>query len=371
MKPIIEAVPKELIERELTEERLLRATNNAGNFIYTIKAAEAPDIMREIGRLRELAFRQAGGGTGNEVDVDEQDLAPDGYTQLFVWDPVAREILGGYRYIICDSPYPKNLSTEHYFRFSDRFRQEVLPYTIELGRSFVQPRYQRTRDAKSLYALDNLWDGLGALIVENPDKQYFFGKVTMYGHYDKEARNILMYFLQKYFPDRDGLLEPLYPVEMNIDVPAMERIFAGGSYMNDYRTLVNELAQAGRVHSADDKFIHESVAFDEGFQHRTQSRFRRGGGDGHPRPDKGHLPGEGGEAYARPAAEAEEADKIGFGRRVSRAGTLRAFAEAAVWAAAAMYAAAALLRGAVWRKCRRSGVRSEVPAPVSGTGDGL
>ena len=109
MKPIIEAVPKELIERELTEERLLRATNNAGNFIYTIKAAEAPDIMREIGRLRELAFRQAGGGTGNEVDVDEQDLAPDGYTQLFVWDPVAREILGGYRYIICDSPYPKNL----------------------------------------------------------------------------------------------------------------------------------------------------------------------------------------------------------------------------------------------------------------------
>ena len=162
MKPIIEAVPKELIERELTEERLLRATNNAGNFIYTIKAAEAPDIMREIGRLRELAFRQAGGGTGNEVDVDEQDLAPDGYTQLFVWDPVAREILGGYRYIICDSPYPKNLSTEHYFRFSDRFRQEVLPYTIELGRSFVQPRYQRTRDAKSLYALDNLWDGLGA-----------------------------------------------------------------------------------------------------------------------------------------------------------------------------------------------------------------
>ena len=241
MKPIIEAVPKELIERELAEERLLRATNNAGNFIYTIKAAEAPDIMREIGRLRELAFRQAGGGTGNEVDVDEQDLAPDGYTQLFVWDPVAREILGGYRYIICDSPYPKNLSTEHYFRFSDRFRQEVLPYTIELGRSFVQPRYQRTRDAKSLYALDNLWDGLGALIVENPDKQYFFGKVTMYGHYDKEARNILMYFLQKYFPDRDGLLEPLYPVEMNIDVPAMERIFAGGSYMDDYRTLVNEL----------------------------------------------------------------------------------------------------------------------------------
>lgn len=241
MEPIIEAVPRELIEKELTAERLLRATNNAGNFIYTMKAGGAPNVMREIGRLRELAFRQAGGGTGCGADIDEQDLAPDGYTQLFVWDPVAREILGGYRYIISDSEYPRHLSTEHYFRFSDRFRREILPHTIELGRSFVQPRYQRTRDAKSLYALDNLWDGLGALIVENPEKQYFFGKVTMYGHYDREARNILMYFLHKYFPDRDGLLEPLYPVDMEIDVPAMERIFTGGNYADDYRTLVNEL----------------------------------------------------------------------------------------------------------------------------------
>lgn len=241
MKPIIEAVPKELIESELTEERLLRATNNAGNLIYTVKATEAPNIMREIGRLREMAFRQAGGGTGESTDIDPQDTAPDGYTQLFVWDPVAREILGGYRYIISDSPYPNHLSTEHYFRFSDRFRNEILPYTIELGRSFVQPRYQRTRDAKSLYALDNLWDGLGALIVENPDKQYFFGKVTMYGHYDREARNILIYFLQRYFPDRDALLEPLYPVEMSINMEEMEKLFTGKSYMDDYRILVNEL----------------------------------------------------------------------------------------------------------------------------------
>ncbi len=241
MKPIIEPVDRTLLESELTEDRLLRATNNAGNLIYTVNAAEAPNIMREIGRLRELAFRQAGGGTGDEVDIDGQDLAQDGYTQLFVWDPVAREILGGYRYIICDSPYPKNLSTEHYFRFSDKFRHDILPYTIELGRSFVQPRYQRTRDAKSLYAMDNLWDGLGALIVENPDKRYFFGKVTMYGHYDREARNILMFFLQKYFPDNDRLLEPIYPVEMDINVSAMERIFTGTTYAENYRILVNEL----------------------------------------------------------------------------------------------------------------------------------
>lgn len=241
MKPIIEHVSKELLNKELTEERLLRSTNNAGNLIYTFKAAEAPNLMREVGRLREEAFRIAGGGTGMEVDIDEQDLASDGYIQLIVWDPVAEEILGGYRYIICDSPYQKNLSTEHYFKFNDNFRRDILPYTIELGRSFVQPRYQRTRDAKSLYALDNLWDGLGTIMVENPDKKYFFGKVTMYGHYDKEARNLLIYFLHKYFPDHDRLVEPLYPVTVDIDPQRMEPIFSSQSYRENYRILVNEL----------------------------------------------------------------------------------------------------------------------------------
>ena len=243
MKPIIEAVPKELIERELTEERLLRATNNAGNFIYTIKAAEAPDIMREIGRLRELAFRQAGGGTGNEVDVDEQDLAPDGYTQLFVWDPVAREILGGYRYIICDSPYPKNLSTEHYFRFSERFRRKFLPRTIELGRSFVQPSYQSRGNSKSIYALDNLWDGLGALVVLNPKVKYLFGKVTMYASYKAMARNALIWFLRRYFPDPDHLVAGKNPVQLDLDDPYYEHFFTGKTYEENYRILIQRIRE--------------------------------------------------------------------------------------------------------------------------------
>lgn len=241
MEPIIEAVPRELIESELKPEYFLRNTNNAGNLIYAVRAGQCPNIMREIGRLRELAFRQAGGGTGMELDIDEQDLAPDGYTQLFVWDPVGKEILGGYRYIICNSPDQKHLSTEHYFRFSDKFRKEYLPYTIELGRSFVQPRYQRTRDAKSLFALDNLWDGLGTLIVHNPGSRYFFGKVTMYGHYDREARGMLIYFLKKYFPDNENLVEPKYPVDIEINVPYMEKIFTGGNYQDNYKILVQEL----------------------------------------------------------------------------------------------------------------------------------
>ena len=242
MKLLIEPVSRDLIQSELTQERFLRDTNNAGNKIYIITAADSPNTMQEIGRLRELAFRDAGGGTNEEVDIDELDLAEDGYKQLIVWDPNAKEIVGGYRFIVSHSEYPENLSTEHYFRFSDRFRKEFLPYTIELGRSFVQPHYQGSREnPKGIYALDNLWDGLGALIVQNPDMKYFFGKVTMYGDYNREARNMLIYFLRKYFPDKENLVEPIHPIELNIDTEKMASIFTGRDFAEDYKILSREI----------------------------------------------------------------------------------------------------------------------------------
>ena len=180
MQPIIPPVDRALLRAELTPERKYRDTNKASNEIYIFAASECPALMREVGRLREEAFRIAGGGTGLEVDIDEEDLAPDGYYQLIVWDPHAEEIVGGYRFIVCTSEHPRHLSTEHYFRFSEQFRRDYLPYTIELGRSFVQRSYQARANRKSIYALDNLWDGLGALIVLNPQAKYLFGKVTMY-----------------------------------------------------------------------------------------------------------------------------------------------------------------------------------------------
>lgn len=242
MKLLIEPVSRDLIESELTEERFLRNTNNAGNKIYVITAANSPNTMREIGRLRELSFRDAGGGTDEEVDIDELDFEKDGYQQLIVWDPNAKEIVGGYRFIVSHSEHPRNLSTEHYFVFSDRFRKEFLPYTIELGRSFVQPHYQGSREnPKGIYALDNLWDGLGALIVLNPSAKYFFGKVTMYGDYNREARNILIYFLRKYFPDKDNLVEPIHPIELDIDNQKMAALFTGGSFAEDYKILSREI----------------------------------------------------------------------------------------------------------------------------------
>ena len=242
MEPIIPPVDRSLILAELTEEKLLRKTNNGNNEIYVVTAQNSPNIMQELGRLRELSFRDAGGGTGAAVDIDDEDLAEEGYQQLFVWDPKAQEIVGGYRFIVSRTTHPKHMSTEHYFRFNDRFRNEFLPYTIELGRSFVQPHYQGIRqNPKGLYSLDNLWDGLGALVVTNPDMKYFFGKVTMYGDYNREARDILLYFLKKYFPDHDNLIEGIYPIELQFDTEKMEQMFCGGNYAEDYKILTREI----------------------------------------------------------------------------------------------------------------------------------
>lgn len=246
MKPLIEPIDKGILKQELTADRFLRNTNNGGNVIYIVNAQNSPNMLQEIGRLRELSFREAGGGTGEPVDIDNEDMVENGYQQLIVWNPVEEEIIGGYRYIISKSTHPQHLSTEHYFRFSDKFRQEYLPYTLELGRSFVSPQYQGTRtNHKGLYALDNLWDGLGAILSRDSDIHYLFGKVTMYGQYKVEAKEILLYFLHKYFSDPDHLVESLYPVEFKIDTDKMESLFNGINYQEDYRILSREVRNLG------------------------------------------------------------------------------------------------------------------------------
>ncbi|MFP4555950.1 MAG: GNAT family N-acetyltransferase [Bacteroidales bacterium] len=248
MEQIIEPVDKALLEKELTPEKFVRETNNAGNLLYILDAHDSPNIMKEIGRLRELSFRSAGGGTGKSIDIDKYDTSEKPYKQLIVWDPKDREILGGYRYHIVDPGKGEemNLSTTALFNFSKEFKTEYLPYLIELGRSFVQPKYQTAqRREKGLYALDNLWDGLGALVVRNPGIKYFFGKVTMYRSYNKKARNMLLYFLDKYFSDKENLVTPIEPMEVDIKKKDMEKIFVGENYKADYKILSKEIRALG------------------------------------------------------------------------------------------------------------------------------
>ncbi len=250
-KKIIDPIPVELIESELVPERFLRYTNKGGNKIYVVNAFNSPNVMREIGRLREIAFRTAGGGTGKDCDIDDFDVMEPPCQQLIVWDPNDKLILGGYRFITGDQ-IKKNpdgsprIATSHMFRFSPKFLEEYLPHTLELGRSFVRYEYQSSRvGVTALYTLDNLWDGLGALTVVYPQIKYLFGKVTMYPSYDRDCRDMILYFLTKHFPDNEHLVEPITPLPTDIDIEAMEKVFTGGTFKDDYKILNKAIRDHG------------------------------------------------------------------------------------------------------------------------------
>lgn len=251
MEDIIAPISKELLKAELTEEKRLRMTNRSHNQIYIVTAQDSPNTMKEIGRLREIAFRAAGGGTGKSMDIDEYDIMDNPYKQLIVWNPEAEEILGGYRYILgTDVQYDEHcapvLATAHMFNFSPTFLNEYLPTTIELGRSFVTLEYQSTRsDSKGLFALDNLWDGLGALTVVMPNVKYFFGKVTMYPSYHRQGRDMILYFLKKHFGDKDNLITPMKPLILESDEKDLAALFCKDTFKEDYKILNCEIRKLG------------------------------------------------------------------------------------------------------------------------------
>ena len=248
---IIQPIDKELLKSELTPERQLRMTNKSNNEIYVITAHNSPNVMKEIGRLREIAFREAGGGTGKSMDIDEFDTMDNCYKQLIVWNPEAEEIIGGYRYLLgTDVELDENgqpiLATGHMFHFSDKFMKDYMPQTIELGRSFVSLEYQSSKmGAKSLFALDNLWDGLGALTVVMPNVKYFFGKMTMYPSYVHKGRDMILYFLKKHFNDPDNLIIPMKPLKIETDEKELEQLFCEESFKDDYRILNREVRKMG------------------------------------------------------------------------------------------------------------------------------
>ena len=248
---IIKSIAKQLLKQELTPEKRLRLTNKSHNEIYVITAHDAPNVMQEIGRLREIAFRTAGGGTGKCVDIDEFDTGENCYKQLIVWNPEAEEIIGGYRYSFgddwkLDDKGQPILATSHMFHFSDKFIKDYMPAAVELGRSFVSLEYQNVRtNAKSIFALDNLWDGLGALTVINPKVKYFFGKMTMYPSYIRIGRDMILYFLKKYFDDKDNLIVPTKPLQLETDAKVFDDLFNGGAFKEDYKILNREIRKMG------------------------------------------------------------------------------------------------------------------------------
>ena len=251
MERIIDRVDRNKIKQELTPERLLRKSNKGDNEVYIVDAFNAPNTMREIGRQREIAFRDAGGGTGLDCDIDEFDTMDVPCRQLIVWDPVDEEIVGGYRFILgrdikVENGVPR-IATSHMFNFSKRFIEQYLPHTLELGRSFVAVNYQSTKsNSKALYVLDNLWDGLGALTVVYPEIKYLFGKVTMYPAYGEECRDLLLGFLHKYFHDPDQLVTPIEPLPTKALSEEVQSVFSGESFKEDYKLLNHAIRSLGQ-----------------------------------------------------------------------------------------------------------------------------
>lgn len=254
MSKIIDPIPVADIMSELTQERFFRKTNNAGNELYIVNAHNSPAIMREIGRLREISFRDSGGGTGLDCDIDVFDTREENFfEQLIVWNPIDKAIVGGYRFLFCDHlPVDENgqvdTPTSELFLYSEKFVKEYLPYTLELGRSFVRPEYQPSKSlSKGLYSLDNLWDGLGSIRDIYPTAKYYFGKVTMYPQLDRTARDMILYFIQKHFPDTENLVAPRPELNLPIltDRAELETIFFADNYKENYKILVKRVRECG------------------------------------------------------------------------------------------------------------------------------
>ena len=250
MEDIIDPIDRTILKQELSKDCFLRTTRKGNNEIYTVNIHNAPNVLREIGRLREVTFRDSGGGTGLALDLDDFDTSENCYQQLIVWSPEDEEIIGGYRYILCanvlGNPSKVELSTSHYFKFTDRFIKDYLPHTIELGRSWVQPNFQPTvNPRKGLFALDNIWDGLGAVVVNNPTIQYFFGKVTMYPSYNTEARDFLLHFMEHYFPDNENLISPHNPLKQDYDHEAYTALLEGLNFKDGFKVLNNFVKERG------------------------------------------------------------------------------------------------------------------------------
>ena len=253
MQPIIPPVETALLEKEL-EGHLLRPSNKADNLIYDITAHECPNVMREIARLREISYRDGGGATGLEMDMDDMDTMPKPYHQLIVWDPANRQIIGGYRYLMGRDVVMKAnekgelqpyITSAHLFHYSERFIREYLPNTIEFGRAFVQPMYQkREMGVKALFALDNIWDGIGAVMHNNPDIRWMIGKVTIYPDYNETARELIYNYLQRFHKGEEGLIAPY----KSVAIRTLENApFTGTDPQENYHILQHAVREQGTV----------------------------------------------------------------------------------------------------------------------------
>lgn len=202
---IAKATDKSIIENEIKNIQNQKIVNQQNFEIYYAEASSIPNIINEIGRLREITFRQVGEGTNKALDLDEYDLY---YNHLFLWDSEEKQIAGAYRVGKGAEIYSrygkKGFYTSSLFNFDPKFHA-VLKQTMELGRSFVLKEYQQKR-----LPLFLLWKGIMFFILSNPEYRYLLGPVSISNNYSKVSKSIIVSFIQKNFYDKNlaGLVKP-------------------------------------------------------------------------------------------------------------------------------------------------------------------
>lgn len=238
-KNIVHPTDKKLILQDVMSSELLGQTEDEIK-ILLVRYEAAPALMREIGRLRELTFRKVGEGTGRKIDLDEFDQY---YQHIVLWDARQLEVVGAYRIAAGDEVYRRfgisGFYTASLFRFSEEF-EKFLPQSLELGRSFVQPDYWNSQ------ALDYLWHGIGAYLAARPQYNYLFGPVSVSNSYSIEARELLVYFYQRWFGKADAPVRAKHRFRFSQGAEErLKRAFLADDYKQSFKELKQNLKHYG------------------------------------------------------------------------------------------------------------------------------
>ncbi len=252
MEQIIDPIPVELLKQELNDKTFLKKTNKAGNEVYVVNYENAPNVLKEVGRLREITFRAVGSGSGTCCDIDHFDVEDRACYQIIVWNPDADEIIGGYRFTrLKDASFREDgqpyINSAKLFKFTPEFVEKYFPYALEMARAWVQPKYQsREMGVKSLFALDNIWDGIGGLIARDPEIKYLMGKVSMFATSPRPSLEAMIYFLEKFCGDKENLISGINPECVCVERKAeLDELFCGADLKENYKLLNNYVCSLG------------------------------------------------------------------------------------------------------------------------------
>lgn len=238
-KNIVRPEDPKVLKKELASAEKLGTTSD-GKKIYLVSYEQGKNLLREIARLREVTFRRVGEGTGLAKDMDEFDTF---YRHIILWDDDNLEIVGAYRLGICSEILSRQglngLYTTTLFNFSQSM-YALLPQAVELGRSFVQKRYWRSN------ALDYLWQGIGAFLATYPEIKYLFGAVSISNSYSEEAKDLIVHFYKKWFPDKQALAvaKNRYNISAKKE-QELKALFSGHDFKSDLQKLKEYLKQYG------------------------------------------------------------------------------------------------------------------------------